>query len=120
MQTQHSQLADENVGSRALLAATIAYAILMRAGLSVLGTPPAASESGEQVVAWFRENRDAARCFVWALTVATPVIAVMIALLRRLIPGPYRDVFLIGGVSFIVSEAVFSWTGEDWRSTRAA
>src|SRR5262245_41077437 len=59
---------------------------------------------------WFRENRDAARWFVWALTVATPVIAVMIALLRRLIPGPYRDVFLIGGVSWIVSGAVFSWT----------
>ncbi len=109
-QTQYNQLADDSVGSRALLAATIAWAVLMGAGLTVLGTPPAASESGEQVVAWFRENRDAARFFVWALTVATPVIAVMIALLRRLILGAYRNVFLIGGASFIVSGAVFSWT----------
>jgi hypothetical protein len=101
---------EQRDGSRALLAATIAYALLMGGGLAVLGTPPAASESGEQVVAWFRENREAARWFVWTLTVATPVLAVMVALLRRLIPAPYRDVFLIGGVSWIVSGAVFSWS----------
>jgi len=109
-QSQYSQLAGESAGSRALLVATIAWAVLMGAGLVVLGTPPAASETGEQVVAWFSENRDAARWFVWAMTVATPVLAVMIALLRRLIPSPYRDVFLIGGVSWIVSGAVFSWS----------
>ena len=97
-------------GSRVLLAATIAYAVLVGAGLVVLGTPPAASESGEQVVAWFRQNHDAVRWFVWTFTVATPALAVMIAILCRIVPAPYCDVFLIGGVSWLVSGAVFTWT----------
>lgn len=99
----------ERTGSRALLAATIAYVLLLGAGLAGLGTPPAAAETGEQVVAWFREHRDAARWFVWAVTVGTPPLAVMVALLRRLLPAGYRDAFLIGAVSYMVSSAVLTW-----------
>lgn len=76
----------------------------------MLGTAPAASESGEQVVAWFREHRDAARWSVWFITVSTPPSALMFALMRRLLPPPHRDVFLIGAISFLVALAVQAWT----------
>jgi uncharacterized membrane protein len=52
------------VGSLALLAATIAYAIILGIGLLVLGTPPAAAETGLQVVAWFRAHHNEARWVV--------------------------------------------------------
>ncbi len=57
------------VGSRALLAATAAYGILGAVALAAFGTLPAASESGPQLVTWFRENRDSVRWGVWAFTV---------------------------------------------------
>ena len=104
------QAKDDPVGSSPLLGATAAYAVLVGIGLGVLGTAPAAAETGPQVVAWFREHRDGVRWSVWAFTVATPPFAVMIALLRRLLPVPHRDVFLIGAISFLVSGAVFTWT----------
>jgi hypothetical protein len=104
------QAEDDPVGSSPLLGATAAYAVLVGVGLGVLGTAPAAAETGPQAVAWFREHRDGVRWSVWAFTVATPPFAVMIALLRRLLPAPHRDVFLIGAVSFLVSGAVFTWT----------
>jgi hypothetical protein len=34
----------------------------------------------------------------------------MIALLRRLLPSPHRDVFLVGGVILLGMGGVFSWT----------
>ena len=89
---------------------TASFAVLSFGSLFALGTPPAAAESGPQVVAWFRENRDAVRWAVWMLTVAIPPAAVMIALLRRLLPSPDRDVFLVGGVIFLGMGGVFTWT----------
>jgi len=61
------------------------------------------------VVGWFREHRDSVRWSVWAYTVATPLVAVMIALLRRLLPAPHRDVFLIGGIAYLSTIAVWTW-----------
>ena len=101
---------DDPLGSHVLVGVTASYAVLVFASLYVLGTPPAAAESGPQVVAWFRENRDAVRWAVWMLTVSIPPLAVMIALLRRLLPSPHRDVFLVGGVTFLVMGGVFTWT----------
>jgi hypothetical protein len=75
-----------------------------------LGTPPGAADTGAQVVAWFREHRDGVRWFVWAGTVATPLVALMFALLRQLLPTPHRDVFLIGAVAIVVTSAVQAWT----------
>ena len=34
----------------------------------------------------------------------------MIALLRRLLPAPHRDVFLIGAITYVVAGAVWTWT----------
>jgi len=101
---------DEPVGSRALLGATVAYAVLGVAGLVAIGTFPAATETGEQVVAWFRENGQGVRWFVWAWTLTIPPLAIMIAFFRRLLPAVYRDVFLVGAISYLVSVEIGTWS----------
>jgi len=107
---QHVHGQDERIGSRALLGATAAYAILSTVGLVAFGTLPAASETGAQLVAWFREHGDSVRWGVWAFTAAAPPFALMVALLRRLLPAPHGDMFLIGAVAFMAALAVYTWT----------
>ena len=97
-------------GSGALLGATAAYAVLGMTALAAFGTLPAASETGAQVVSWFGEHRDAVRWGVWAFAVAAPPFAIMVALLRRLLPAPHRDVFLIGAIAYQVCISVYTWT----------
>lgn len=100
---------DVRAGSRILMAATIAYGVLGAGGLAALGTLPAASDTGAERVAWFQLHRDSVRVAVWALTVAMPPFAVMIALLRRMIAAPHRDVFLFGALVYAGSIAVWTW-----------
>jgi hypothetical protein len=109
-QTQPAQDKDGGVGSRALLGAAVIVAVLGGVALVSLGTPPGAAETGAQVVVWFGEHRDSVQWFVWAITVATPLIALVFALLCRLLPAPHRDVFLIGAVTFVATTAVYAWT----------
>jgi len=101
---------NERVGSWALLAAAVAAVVLYGIGLAALGLSPAATESGRDLVSWFGTNGDNVRWFVWSITVATPLSATTFALLRRLLPPPYRDVFLIGVVSTLATTAVYTWT----------
>jgi hypothetical protein len=108
--TQDDQAVNEQVGSRALLAATAAYLLLAGVGLIAVGTFPAATETGDQLVAWFSENGESVRLFVWALTVAILPLAIMIACLRRLLPGPHRDVFLVGAISYLVAIEIWTWS----------
>ena len=98
------------MGSRTLICAVLAATVLYGFATSALGTPPSAAASGEQVVGWLRENAGSLRWMVWALTVTGPLLAIAIALLRRLLPAPHGDVFLIGGIGIIVTTAVQSWT----------
>jgi hypothetical protein len=109
-ETETIRTMDEPVGSRPLLGATVAYAVLGVAGLVAVGTFPAATETGEQVVAWFRQNGEGVRWFVWTWTVAIPPLAIMIASLRRLLPALYRDVFLIGAISYLVAIQIGTWS----------
>jgi hypothetical protein len=109
-ETQPTQVADWRVGSRALLGAAVAVFVSYGISLVALGTLPGAADTGEQVVAWFREHRDGVRWSVWAMTVGMLPFAVMFALLRRLLPAPHRDVFLIGAIAVIVLYAVQAWT----------
>jgi hypothetical protein len=109
-QTQPVQNKDGGVGSRPLLGAAVIVAVLGGVALVSLGTPPGAAETGVQVVVWFGAHRDSVRWFVWAITVATPLIAVVFALLCRLLPAPHREVFLIGAVTFVATTAVYAWT----------
>lgn len=98
------------VGSRVLVGALITTGVLYLAAVIAQGTPPGAADTGAQVVAWFREHRDGTRWAVWALTAAAPALALMIALQSRLLPAPYREMFLIGGIAMITATAVQSWT----------
>ena len=45
-------------------AALAAVLVLYGIGLVALGTPPGAADTGEQVVAWFREHRNGVHWFV--------------------------------------------------------
>ena len=80
------RVADAPAESRGLVAATVAYIVLVVAGLAALGTTPAATETGSQLVAWLREHRGAVQWCMWAFTLGTPVLALMLALERRLHP----------------------------------
>jgi hypothetical protein len=103
----------ESVGSHSLLGAAIAYTILSVVVLVAAGTTPAAADTGEQVVAWFRDHRHAVRWSVWAVTLSTPVYPFIVAMLRRLLPSPYRDVYLIGAILLLVTTTVYesTWGG---------
>ena len=59
---------------------------------------------------WLREHRDGVQWFVWAITVSTPLNALVITLLRRLLPTPHRDVYFIGAVTILITNAVQAWT----------
>ena len=96
--------------SRVLIGATLAYGVAVGLAQAAAGTLPAAAETGDQVVTWFREHADGVRWSAWALTVSIPPFAVMVALLRRLLPEPHRDVYLFGALIVAGSTAVFSWT----------
>ncbi len=100
----------QKLGSRALLMATAAYTVFTLGGLAAFGTLPAASETGDQLLSWVRTNRDGLRWGVWAFTVGFPPFAIMVAMLRRLLPEPHRDVFLVGAIAFYTELAVWTWT----------
>jgi hypothetical protein len=92
-----------------LIVSAVALAGASLLGVAALGTLPAAGDSGQQVVAWFRAHRDGVRWAVWAGTVSTPLLAVIVAILRQRLPAPHRDVFLIGGAALTTAIAVQSW-----------
>ena len=96
--------------SRVLLVAAVAYVAVAVFGLAVVGEVPKATDTGDQVAAWFRTHGDGVRWSVWAATVSAPLFAVVVALLRRVLPAPHRDIFLIGGIAIIAETAVQSWT----------
>jgi hypothetical protein len=97
-------------GSKTLLAAALAVFVRYVESVPVLGSSPGAADTGDQVVRWFREHRDNVRWLVWLVTVSIRPFAVMFALLRRLLPAPHGDVFLMSVITFIVTYAVQAWT----------
>ncbi|HEY9416270.1 MAG TPA: hypothetical protein VIQ30_16040 [Pseudonocardia sp.] len=92
-----------------LLAATIAIPVIYLAGVAILGTPPDATASGQQVADWFGAHRHEARAYAWLLTILMPTVAVYAALVRERLPGPHRDVLLIGSVTFSAANAIAAW-----------
>lgn len=105
------EIADgSRAGSRVLLAATIAYALLAALAGAAFGTLPAATESGAELVSWFRANPNSIRLGVWAATVALPAFAVIAALTRGRLPAPHRDVFFVGAMVYATAIAVWTWT----------
>jgi hypothetical protein len=92
-----------------LAVALAAVSLLAMIALSTVGMLPEASATGAGVVAWFQANADYVRRYVWVSTVGAPLTAAIGASLRRYLPEPHRDVFLIGIVSLTVAVAVQSW-----------
>jgi hypothetical protein len=109
MQERETQYAQGQVGSRVLIGTAVATTILYVFAMAAVGTPPSTADTGAQVVAWFREHSKGVRWFVWATTVNVPLAALEFSLLRRLLPAPHRDVFLIGAVAIVVTTAVQAW-----------
>jgi hypothetical protein len=98
-----------SASSRTLVVAAVVLAAISIVSTAALGTLPAAAETGEQVVAWLRGHGATLRWFVFAGTISAPLLAVVVALLTRLLPKPHAEVFLIGGVSVIVAVAIQGW-----------
>lgn len=109
-QVQEVEAVEAHVGSGALIAATIVYAVVGGIGLGQISRLPAASDSPAQLVAWVRENRESVRWMVWCLTVTAPAFALMAAQSSRILPAAYREMFLIGAVTFIATTSVMLWT----------
>jgi len=95
--------------SRALVVSAVVLTGVSLAGMTALGTPPAAADSGDQVVAWLRAHREGVRWSVLAGTASAPLFALVVSLLRRLLPPPHPDLFLIGGVAILVAISIQSW-----------
>jgi hypothetical protein len=95
--------------STVLLTTTVVSALLYVAGAAVLGTPPDATAPGDDVVAWFAAHGSGVRAYVWCLTLLVPFAGTQIALIRHRLPAPYRDVFLVGGITFLAETAVMGW-----------
>jgi hypothetical protein len=99
----------DQTGSRAVLVTAFAVGVISVLGLAALGTLPPADATGADVVAWFREHGDRVRWSVWAGTLQLPLLTLLVALLRRLLPPVYHDVFLIGGIAVASAAAVQGW-----------
>jgi hypothetical protein len=95
--------------STVLRSVTIASVVLYVAAALALGTPPDTAAGGAEVAAWFAAHDGAVRTYVWLLTLLAPVAGTQVALVRHRMPAPYRDVFLVGGITFVAETAVTSW-----------
>ena len=104
-----SASAGDRTGSRAVLVTAFAVGVVSVLGLAAPGTLPPADATGADVVAWFREHGDRVRWSVWAATLELPLLTLLVALLRRLLPPVYRDVFLVGGIAIVITAAVQAW-----------
>jgi len=105
-----NRLRGRPVSPRSIVAAVVAACLLYLGGTFAMGTPPGAGDTGEQVVAWFHEHQNGVRWYVWAITVSLPLMALVYAQLRRLLPSPHRDMYLIGAATIVVTTSVQAWT----------
>ena len=104
--------------STLLLAVTIGFGVLYGAAVIVLGSPPEAGDSGQQVVSWFRDHDGQVRTWAWLLTLTGPLVATFAALIRDRLPAPHRDVFFFGAIAFAAETAVqaWIWLGMSWHA----
>ena len=92
-----------------LLCSTIVFAVLFLASGAAVGTTPAASDSGPEVVRWLADNHDDLRLSLWCLTIALMAFALFAALVRGYLPSPHRDVFFFGAIALAAETAVQGW-----------
>jgi len=97
------------VTARILIAAAALAGALYLVGAVALGTPPGATDSGAQVVAWLRAHDSDVRLYVWTITFGALAFAVAMGIIRSLLPNPHGYVFLLGAAAFIVETSVQAW-----------
>ena len=104
--------------STVLLSATVGFGLFYLAGAIALGSTPEASDNGQTVAAWFRDNGDHVRVWMWCLTLSAPLFATFAALIRDALPAPHRDVFFFGAIAFAAETAVqgWLWAGMAWHA----
>jgi hypothetical protein len=95
--------------SHALVTAAVAAGTLYLIGAVALGSPPVATDSSADVVAWLREHHDAVRVYAWTATFGMLAFTVTVGIVRSTLPPPFSHVFLLGGAAFIVETAVQAW-----------
>jgi hypothetical protein len=93
----------------ALVAAALIAGGLYLLGAVSLGSAPSVGDSPAQVLAWLRDHRDGARLYAWTATFGTLALAIVLGIVRGLLPRPFGDVFLLGAAAFIVETAVQAW-----------
>jgi hypothetical protein len=96
----------------------VLMAVLYLGGGAVLGQLPAGGASGPEVVDWLSGHGWEIRAAVWLWTMEAIAAAAFVGIARNRLPAPHRDVFLIGGASFIAESAVSTWilAGLSWHT----
>jgi hypothetical protein len=95
--------------STVLLAATIGFGVIYVVATAALGSPPDAGDTAASVTAWFEDNDDHVRAWLWLLTIGLPVFVLYAALVRAALPPVHRDVFFAGAIAFTAETAVQGW-----------
>lgn len=95
--------------STVLIATTVGIGVVYLASSVALGTPPDTADTGETVVAWFRDNGGHVRAWLWLLTLSLPLVAVFGSFIRNRLRPPYGDVFFFGTAAFAAQTAVYGW-----------
>jgi hypothetical protein len=95
--------------SRALIVTSVLAGGLYIVGAIALGSPPTSTDSPDEVLAWFRDHGDAARLYAWTATFAALAFSVLAGIVRRLLPSPSRDIFMLGAAAFIIETAIQAW-----------
>ena len=93
----------------ALITAAVAAGAFYLIGAVALGSPPVATDSPADVVAWLREHHDAVRVYAWTATFGMLAFAITVGILRSVLPAPSAHIFLLGGAALIVETAVQAW-----------
>jgi hypothetical protein len=95
--------------SAALVTAAVVGGLLYVVGAVALGSPPGATDSPAEVVAWFRDHHDSARLYAWTATLGMLAFATVAGIVRGSLPEPFGSVFLLGAAAFITENAIQGW-----------
>lgn len=91
------------------LFAAIGFALLFAVGQVIVPAPPHVTDSGEKVVAYYRDHAAGVRLALWLTALAGLVFVPLVAWMRTRLRGIGRDVFLIGAATIVIETGVLTW-----------
>jgi len=95
--------------STVLLGSIIGFVVLYGIANIALGTTPEATDSGAEVVEWFRDNGDHVRLWLLFSTFALISFAVYAAIIGAGLPSPHREIFLVGAIALMAETGAQGW-----------